>query len=107
MNEKKTTSPEKEAALKVLRDQFTGLDAGSQKVRLLAALRLFPISTFEASRFLDVYHPAGRIKELREDGCTILTMWTDATTEAGVLHRIGRYVLVAEPSMTAPQELAA
>jgi len=56
---------------------------------------------------LDVYHPAGRIKELRVDGCTILTMWTDATTEAGIAHRIGRYVLVAEAGMTAPQELAA
>ncbi|TDP74132.1 helix-turn-helix domain-containing protein [Roseateles toxinivorans] len=93
MDEKKTT-PEKEAALKSLRDQFTGLDAATQKTRLLAALQLFPVTTFEASRFLDVYHPAGRIRDLRDDGHEILTLWTDTTTEAGVTHRIGRYVLV-------------
>ena len=96
MDEKKTT-PEKEAALKHLRDQFKGTDTGTQVSLLAAALRLFSITTFEASRFLDIYHPAGRIKDLREAGFEILTLWTVIRTEAAVSHRVGRYVLIREP----------
>jgi hypothetical protein len=96
MNEKKTT-PEKEAALKTLRDQFKGTDTYTQISLLAAALRQFTISTFEASRYLDIYHPAGRIKDLREDGFEILTLWTTTKTESGTPHRIGRYMLIREP----------
>lgn len=95
MDEKKTT-PEKEAALKVLRDQFKGTDSDTQVRRLLEALRQFPITTFEASRFLDVYHPAGRIKDLRDDGNKIMTLRKPTTTEAGVTHSVGQYVLIEE-----------
>jgi Helix-turn-helix domain len=90
------TPPEKAAALIALRDEMPGTDAAAQRERLLAALRLFPISTFEASRFLDVYHVAARIKELRDLGNEIQTHWVDAETEAGVLHRIGLYALKRE-----------
>ena len=107
MDKKETTSPEKEAALKALRAQFTGTDPPTQITLLAAALKLFSISTFEISRFLDIYHPAGRIKDLRKRGYNILTVWTTAETEAGVPHRIGRYVLLAEPSQTEPMEQAA
>lgn len=100
MDEKKTT-PEKEAALKTLRDQFKGLDANTQAQRLLAALRLFPITTFEASRYLDVYHPAGRIKDLRNEGHDILTLRVGTQTEAGVVHSVGRYVLQHEAKQEA------
>jgi Helix-turn-helix domain len=96
MDEKKTT-PEKEAALKNLRDQFTGTDTYTQINLLAAALRLFSVTTYEASRWLDIYHPAGRIKDLRDAGFEILTMWTTTKTEANVSHRIGRYVLIREP----------
>jgi hypothetical protein len=96
MDEKKTT-PEKEAALKNLREKFKGTDTDSQVRLLAAALSLFSITTYEASRYLDIYHPAGRIKDLRNDGFKILTMWVTVATECGVSHRIGRYVLVSEP----------
>jgi hypothetical protein len=86
----------KVAALKALREQFTGVDATTQCCLLLAALRLHPITTFEASRYLDVYHPAGRIKDLRDDGHKITTIWTITETEAGVRHRVGRYLLLRE-----------
>jgi Helix-turn-helix domain len=107
MDKKETTSPEKEAALKALRTQFTGTDTPAQITLLAAALRLYSISTYEASRFLDIYHPAGRIKDLRKQGYNILTVWTTVQTEAGVAHRIGRYVLLAEPPQALPMEQAA
>lgn len=103
MDEKKTTSPEKEAALKTLRDQFKGTDADTQKHRTLIALRQFPLTTFDLSRGLDVYYPPARIKELRDDGHKILTLWRSVITEAGIKHRVGLYVLTAE----AGQEQAA
>lgn len=107
MDEKKTTSPEKEAALKALRGQFTDTDTPTQIVLLAAALRLYSITTYEASRALDIYHPAGRIKDLRKQGYNILTLWTTVQTEAAVAHLIGRYVPLAEPSQALPMEQAA
>lgn len=90
-------------ALKSLRTQFTGVDAVSQCHLLLEALRLFTITTFEASRYLDIYDPRRRIKDLRDRGHAIDTLKFVTETEAGVKHRIGRYLLVRE----AGQEVAA
>lgn len=83
-------------ALIALRKQFTGVDAVSQCRLLLEALRLFTITTFEASRYLDIYDPRRRIKDLRERGHEIDTLKFVTETEAGVKHRIGRYLLVRE-----------
>jgi Helix-turn-helix domain len=88
-----TATPEKEAALKALRDQFKGTDGNSQCRRLLEALSRFPITTFEAMRCLDVYHAPARVLQLRKAGHPILTLWQTVTTEAGVKHRVGLYVL--------------
>lgn len=96
MDEKMTTSPEKEAALKALRDEFKGTDADTQARRVLAGLRKFPLTTFELSRSLDVYHPPARIKELRQAGHNIVTLRETVTTEAGVKHSLGKYVLLRE-----------
>ena len=95
MQEKKTT-PEKEAALKTLRDEFKGTDADTQGRRTLAGLRMFPLTTFDLSRGLDVYHPPARIKELRQAGHNIVTLRETVTTEAGVKHSLGKYVLLRE-----------
>lgn len=92
MIEKKAT-PEKEAALKQIRDEFIGTSGRSQCDRLLAALRLFPITTFEAMRKLDVYHVPARVLQLRKAGHQIITLWQTVTTEAGVNHRVGMYIL--------------
>ncbi|MBB5203935.1 hypothetical protein HNQ51_001228 [Inhella inkyongensis] len=96
MHQEKRTTPEKEAALKALRNEFIGTDAGTQGQRALAALRLFPLTTFELSRCLDVYHPPARIKELRQAGHNIVTLRETVTTEAGVKHSLGKYVLLRE-----------
>ena len=91
-NEKKTT-PEKEAALKQIRDQFIGTSGRNQADRLLAALAQFPITTFEAMRQLDVYHVPARVLQLRKAGHRIITLWQTVVTEAGARHRVGLYVL--------------
>lgn len=92
MKEEKAT-PEKEAALKKIRDEFIGTSGRRQAERLLAALRQFPVTTFEAMRHLDVYHVPARILQLRKDGHSILTLRQSVETEAGVPHRVGLYVL--------------
>jgi len=92
MNEKNAT-PEKEAALKALRDEFKGNAADTQRHRLAAALHRFAVSTIEARRYLDILHPAGRAKELRAAGLDIITLREKQETEAGVPHWVGLYVL--------------
>ena len=53
MNEKRTTSLEKKAALEAIRTEFKGTTTNTQCARLLEALARFPVTTFEAMRFLD------------------------------------------------------
>ena len=52
------------------------------------------ITTPEAREELDIMHPAGRIRELKARGHDIGTVWDSWTSEHGIKHRIGRYVLV-------------
>jgi hypothetical protein len=92
MKEERAT-PDKEAALKALRDEFTGTDGNTQCRRLLEALSRFPVTTFEAMRHLDVYHVPARVLQLRKAGHPILTLWQTVVTEAGERHRVGLYVL--------------
>lgn len=93
MTKEKATSPEKKAALKAIRDQFKGNDSATQRRRLMEAFkRGWAISTFEAMRYLDIYFPPARIKELRDLGEQINTQWVNVLTESGELHNIGLYV---------------
>jgi len=86
---------DKMAALIAIRDLFPGLDAKTQCNRVLDFLgRGYMLSTFEGSRYLDVYHLPARIMELRNAGHNIITHWTMVETEAGKLHRVGNYMLV-------------
>lgn len=93
MHKEKATSPEKKAALKAIREQFKGISAAKQCERLLAALASWSINTFEASRYLDVYHCPARILQLRKRGYKITTHWQTVITESGEKHRVGLYVL--------------
>lgn len=65
-----------------------------QRRRLLAALEVGPVSTLEARERLNVMHPAGRVMELRELGCKIVTAWAWEPDAWGRPHRVGRYVLM-------------
>ena len=93
MENEKKAAPEKEAALKQIRDQFIGTSGRNHADRLLAALARFPITTFEAMRLLDVYHVPARVLQLRKAGHRIITLWQTVVTEAGTRHRVGLYVL--------------
>ena len=91
--EKEEAAPDKVAALKQIRDQFSGNAGRTQCQRLLAALCRFPITTFEAMRHLDVYHCPARVLQLRKDGHQIITHRKTVVTEAGTKHTVGLYVL--------------
>ena len=89
------TPPERIAALHAVRDRHLGLAASAQRDRLLDALQTCGhITTFEGSRFLDLYDPRARAMELRRQGHRILTTWRDVPTESGERHRIGVYALL-------------
>ena len=93
MEKNKAPSPEKKAALEAIRADFKGTSSDTQCARLLEALSRFSITTFEAMRYLDVYHCPARILQLRKAGHKILTHWQTVITEAGVRHRVGLYTL--------------
>ena len=92
-NMDKKIPPHKEAAFKEINRQFTGDDAKQQCARLLQALRMFSINTYEASRGLGVYHPPARILQLRKKGYSIETIWQVIEAENGDQHRVGCYLL--------------
>lgn len=95
-------NPEKEGAplgeapieqLIAIRRKYSGETGRTHRQRILAALRLGPLTTFEARKFLDVPHPAGRVQELRAEGNVIHTLRTHQRNDADKAHCIARYVL--------------
>ena len=73
---------------------FPGNDANTQQTRLYLALQHAPITTYEARKYLDLYHPNARKRELILQGLCIDTLRVAQQTDAGVIHRkIGLYVL--------------
>ena len=94
MKKFETTSIEKQLALEAIANEFSGENSYSQRTRFLEALSRFPVTTFEAMRYLDIYDPRPRIHELRHKfGYAIKTLWQTVLTESGEKHRIGLYVL--------------
>ncbi|OIQ80991.1 hypothetical protein GALL_372520 [mine drainage metagenome] len=68
--------------------------AAAQRARILAHLqRGQPLTTIQARRDLDVLHPGARLMELRRAGWPIVMTWVREATDAGRLHRVGRYWL--------------
>ncbi len=88
-----TTSPEKRKALQAILEAVPGVSVGQQRERILQALQIGPLTTFEASRYLDSYYPPVRVAELRDQGHDIVLHWIRIETEVGEVHRIGQYVL--------------
>lgn len=93
-----TTPPGRIAALHAIRDRHLGHTGPIQRQRLLCALHeLNAVSTFEASRYLDIYYPPARKFELVDEGHDIVTEMREALTESGRRHRIGIYLLNPKP----------
>ena len=68
--------------------------AHAQRQRLLARLRLGPLSTIEARRDLDIMMPAARVHELRHrDNENIQTLRRKEETDSGKKHNVAVYVL--------------
>ena len=76
--------------------QYPGNDVASQRLRILHWFSLHSsLTTDQARRELDVYHPAGRIQELRAEGWQIVTLSESVPTASGRLRRIGKYLCTA------------
>ncbi|MEJ6005774.1 helix-turn-helix domain-containing protein [Paucibacter sp. AS339] len=81
-------------ALYAIRDRHQGDSTAPQKARLLETLQtLGHCTTFEASRYLDIYDPRARKLNLVKAGFEITTTWRTVETESGELHRVGVYSL--------------
>ena len=86
--------PERAAALYAIRDQYPGTEGKTQVLRLFVAiLTLGHVTTFECSRYLDIYHPPARKLDLVKAGYLIVTIRRTVFTEAGVKHSIGVYMM--------------
>jgi hypothetical protein len=88
-----TTSPEKRQALQAILQALPGTSCAQQRGRIIAALQIGPLTSFEAMRYLDSFDPRPRILELRDQGHDIVLHWVRIATEAGAVHRVGQYVL--------------
>ena len=100
------TSKEKQADLRSINAIFRGSSAGAQCERLITALARYKITTFEAMRYLDVYHCPARELQLRKRGWKITTHWETVITESGDKHIVGCYMLDStggQPMPTAPK----
>lgn len=94
MNLHHDITPERIAQLIDIRDAIPGTSAVPQRQRLLEAMRqLGHVTTFEASRFLDIYHPPARKRDLVKEGHRVITLMRNVFTEAGKRHRVGLYTL--------------
>lgn len=96
MNNPQQTPPEKLTALAAILQSNPGTSCVAQCERIRAALSQFNLTTFEAMRHLDCYDPRARVMQLRNAGERIDTHWHTTTTEAGVNHRVGMYVLASQ-----------
>lgn len=90
------TNEAKVEQLNSIRDQYRGDTRTDQARRMLEALRQTAVSTFEARRYLDIMHPAGRVQELRDDGHEIDTFRLSEPSDVGRPHCIALYVLRKE-----------
>jgi len=66
--------------------------AASQRALILTWLKANSLTTQQARTKLDIFHPAGRVQELRRQGHNIITHWKTVKTD-GKKHRIAKYVL--------------
>lgn len=74
--------------------RFYDNSKATQRTRILRTIeKRKQMSTFDLRDELGIVHPAGRIKELREEHDITLS-WTRQSDQNGVIHRIGMYTYV-------------
>ena len=85
-----TTTPQ----TKTLKGNFKDNSTFNQCLKVLDwLLEKDSITTDQAREHLDIMHPAGRIKTLRDAGYLIVTVWVTWKSEHGINHRVAKYVL--------------
>lgn len=86
-----TTTPK----IETIYVNFNDNSAHNQRIKLLDwLLEKNSITTKQAQTELDIYYPPARIRELRQAGYLIETVWDYWISEYGIKHRIGRYILI-------------
>jgi hypothetical protein len=101
MNKKIAPSLRTEAIEKI-NQKHKGNDAETQANRALDAFLLFgSLTTQDLRQDLDIMHPAGRVKELRERDFDIRTFWESYPTTFGKMHRMARYVYLGKLEVSA------
>lgn len=95
--DKKIAPSSRIEALEKINQKHKGNDAETQASRALEAYQTFgSMTTQDMRQDLDIMHPAGRVKELRERGYDIRTFWESYPTTFGKLHRMARYVYMGK-----------
>ena len=65
-----------------------------QRFKILGFLRKYgSLTTLQARQILGICAPAARIMELRRQGLTIDTLWTNDIDSTGQVHKVANYVL--------------
>jgi hypothetical protein len=97
MNEKKATSPEKKAALEMIRSEFKGTVCRDQAGKTAGSAARFQSPRLRrCAIWICIIRPA-RIQQLRKQGTRSKTHWQTVETESGDKHRVGLYVLEVQP----------
>ncbi|MDI1308460.1 MAG: helix-turn-helix domain-containing protein [Methylotenera sp.] len=93
-NNKEVVAPTTTPKSKTTKPNFKDNSATNQCLKILDWLfEKGSITTAQAREYLDVMSPAARILQLKKVGYQIITIWDSWTSEHGIKHRIGRYVL--------------
>lgn len=83
-----------QTASKNRQPKFTDNSSHNQRSKILVWLfERGSITTAQAREYLDVMHPAGRIRELRHSGYLIVTVWIEWVSDSDIRHRVANYVL--------------
>ncbi len=96
MSKDKTPLTFQESSAHDQSERQSGSSAAAQRQRILSWLVTAPLTTIQARSYLDILHPAGRVMELRKKGYKIQTVWVEDITEAGIFHRVAKYILAKE-----------
>lgn len=93
-----TTTPK----AKTIKPNFSDNSLFNQRLKLLDyLLEHGSITTQKAREHLDIYYPPARIKELRDAGYLIHTVWIIWISDYGIKHRIAKYVLMQKQPVEA------
>jgi len=83
---------QQEAASEEIKQMLAGNHSKHQCVRMLQALWLFKLNTFEARRSRNVYHLPADILQLRQQGYEIDTIGETVKAGNSIKHHVDCYV---------------